>query len=196
MWSARWKHTGLAVHGGTMSEPERQVALIGMMGTGKTTVGALLAAELGYDFVDLDAVLAERAGLSIPEIFAREGESGFRRRERKLLLEINGRRRQVLSTGGGIVLDPANTATLRAGGLVVALIASVEAIVARVGGGCGRPLLAVADPAAAVTRLARARDGLYRAAADLVLETTSLAPAEAALALARWCRTHPGLRKP
>ena len=109
----------------------------------------MLAARLGYDFLDLDALVAARAGLSIPEIFAREGEPAFRRREREMLLAVSGRPGQILATGGGVVLDPANVAALRAGGLVVWLTASLPAILARVGRGDGRPLLADPEPSAA-----------------------------------------------
>ena len=171
-----------------MGEAGSQLALIGFMGTGKTTVGRLLAAELGSEFVDLDALIAERSGLSIPAIFAREGEEGFRRREKELLRAVAGRPRQVLATGGGIVLDPANVETLRATGLVVWLHASLSAIVARVGRGEGRPLLKGGDLETTAAALLAAREEIYRRAADFAVDTTDLPPAEVARRVAAWFR--------
>lgn len=170
--------------------PERtpQIALIGFMGTGKSTVGPLLAAGLGYDFLDLDMLVAERAGLSIPELFARGGEPAFRRREREMLLAVSGRPRQILATGGGIVLDPANAAALRAGGLVVWLNASLPAILARVGRDGGRPLLSGSDPRRAAARLLAERERLYRDTADLAVDTTDLTAAAVADRVAAWSR--------
>ena len=162
------------------------------MGSGKTTVGRLLAAELGYDFVDLDVLIVEQSGLSIPAIFAREGEEGFRRREREALLAVAGRPRQVLATGGGIVLDPANVELLRATGLVVWLYASLEAILARVGEGRGRPLLEGKDLKAAAAELLAAREELYRRAAHLFVDTTGVAPDEVAREIAAWFRQRQG----
>jgi len=172
--------------------PERtpQIALIGFMGTGKSTVGPLLAARLGYDFFDLDVLVAARAGLSIPEIFAREGEPAFRRREREMLLAVSGRPGQILATGGGVVLDPANVAALRAGGLVVWLNASLSAILSRVGRGGGRPLLAEPEPSVAVARLLAEREHLYRGAADLTVDTTGLPAVEVADRVADWSRLY------
>lgn len=165
-----------------------QIALIGFMGSGKTTVGALLALELGYTFLDLDHALAERAGMSIPEIFAREGEAGFRRRERSLLLELGDQPGRVLATGGGIVLEPENVAFLRRHGLVVALTADLPEILARIGGGEGRPLLRGPDPMSAAAALWSAREPLYRGAADLIVDTKGLAPPEVARKIADWYR--------
>ncbi|NLG84069.1 MAG: shikimate kinase [Firmicutes bacterium] len=164
-----------------------QLALIGFMGSGKTTVGRLLAAELGYDFVDLDALIVAQSGLSIPAIFAREGEEGFRRREREALRSVAGRPRQVLATGGGIVLDPANVELLRATGLVVWLSASLAAVLSRVKEGRGRPLLAGKDPGAAAELFA-AREELYRRAAHFIVDTTGVAPDEVAREIAVWFR--------
>lgn len=169
-----------------MPEPTLQIALIGFMGTGKSTIGPLLARELGFEFLDLDVLIAERAGCGIPEIFARRGEEGFRRLEREILAEAAGRPGQVLATGGGVVTDPANAALLRATGLVVWLKASPAAIMARVARGDGRPLLAGGDPVQAVARLLPAREALYRAAADLSVETSGLEPIRIAGEIAAW----------
>ncbi|MDP9455060.1 MAG: shikimate kinase [Actinobacteria bacterium] len=90
------------------------LALVGYMGSGKTTVGRALAGQLGWQLLDLDAAIAERAGLSIPEIFASSGEPRFRELERRELIEaLDGPRERVVSCGGGVVIDPRNRALLR-----------------------------------------------------------------------------------
>ena len=90
------------------------LALVGYMGSGKTTVGRALAAELGWELLDLDAAIAERAGLSIPEIFAASGEPRFRELERRELIEaLDGPRERVVSCGGGVVIDSRNRALLQ-----------------------------------------------------------------------------------
>lgn len=184
--------TGLIGSGRAMSEAGGQVALVGFMGAGKTTVGRLLAAGLGLDFVDLDDAIATRAGMSIPEIFAREGEQGFRRREKAVLTEVSGRP-QILATGGGVVKDPDNVRLLRAGGRVVWLQASPQAILARVGEGQGRPLLAGrGDLPGEVARLLGQREPLYREAADLVVDTSGLAPGRIAARIAAWYKRDGG----
>ncbi len=171
-----------------MAEGWRRVALIGFMGTGKTTVGALLAAELGLVFIDLDMALAARAGRSIPEIFALEGEAGFRRRESQVLAEVCGRPAQVMATGGGVILDPGNVSILRSTCLVVALTAGLATILARVHGDGERPLLAGPNPAEVVAALLAKRERLYRDAAHLVIDTTEQEPSLIAGKIAEWCR--------
>ena len=95
------------------------IVLIGFMGTGKTTIGRRLAHRTGLSFADTDTLVVERAGLSIPEIFRLHGEPAFRELEREVLAGLAGGEPRVLSTGGGIVLDPGNRARLRALGWVV-----------------------------------------------------------------------------
>lgn len=108
------------------------VTLMGFMGSGKTTVGRLLADRLGWDFVDTDHLIEVRTGQSIPEIFAQEGEEGFRRREAEIVREVARGARQVIATGGGTILDPANRLALRLSGVVVHLKASPEVLWRRV----------------------------------------------------------------
>ncbi|HHC07111.1 MAG TPA: shikimate kinase [Actinobacteria bacterium] len=144
--------------------------LVGMMGVGKSTVGRRLATMAGRPFVDLDALVAAEAGCAIDEIFAREGEEGFRSRERRLLARVAAGPPGVVATGGGAVLDDANVAAMRRSGLVVLLEATIPTLVARVGGG-GRPLLEGTDPRVRLTELAAARRARYEAAADLVVDT-------------------------
>ncbi len=92
---------------------EGPLAIVGYMGSGKSTVGRIVAEELGWEFVDLDAAVAERAGLSIPEIFESSGEPHFRNLERVALLDaLDGLRERVVACGGGVVIDPRNRAKL------------------------------------------------------------------------------------
>lgn len=140
------------------------------MGAGKTSVGRRAAKKLGRRHVDLDTAVERRAGATVPELFAREGEVGFRSREHdELVAQLARDEPLVLSTGGGAVLREDNRAAMRARGLVVWLRATPETLLARVGDGAGRPLLA-GDPLGNLTRLAEARAGAYEAAAHVVVD--------------------------
>jgi shikimate kinase len=149
----------------------RSIFLIGPMGSGKSSVGRRLAQELGFDFLDTDDVIEERSGVDIPFIFEREGEAGFRARERKIIDELTREPRLVLATGGGSCMDPANRAVLRERGYVVYLHASVEQQLKRTRGGRERPLLKEGDPRETLERLMALRDPQFREIAHLVVET-------------------------
>jgi 3-dehydroquinate synthase len=154
------------------------VVLIGFMGTGKTAIGEAAAERLGYAFVDTDAAIEAQAGRSIARIFADEGEPAFRRLETQVVAAVAARDGSVIATGGGVPLSEENMRRLRRNGVIVALHANPEAILARLGDGLARPLLG-ADPAGSVRRLLKEREAAYRAA-DLVIETSSLPVAAAA----------------
>ncbi len=139
---------------------QRNVVLTGFMGTGKTTVGRILADRLGYAFVDTDEVIESRAG-PIPEIFEREGEPGFRDMERTVARELAGRTGLVIATGGRMMLDPECAACLEPSGYVVCLNASVETIVERIGDTARRPLLDAGDAPRRVRELLAERAGGY-----------------------------------
>jgi shikimate kinase len=151
--------------------PAERVVLLGFMASGKTTVGRLLAARLGWRHVDLDEEIEREEGRSVAEIFREEGEAYFRRREAEAtgrLVEPPG---TVLTPGGGWVTDPSLLDLLPAGTLTVWLHVSPEEVLRRVGAGAEalrRPLLAGPDPEGTVRRLLRERDALYRRAAHLV----------------------------
>lgn len=119
----------------------RNIYLIGFMGTGKTTVGRILAARLGLRFVDMDDWIVERAGKPIPRIFSEDGEPQFRTLERAVAQDLSQQSGWVVATGGGVVTNPANMADFAASGLPVCLSASPEVILARVAGDTNRPLL-------------------------------------------------------
>ncbi|MGK7872761.1 MAG: shikimate kinase [Xenococcaceae cyanobacterium] len=138
---------------------------IGMMGAGKTTVGKLLAQQLGYRFFDTDVLIEQVAGQTINEIFATEGEESFRELEGKVLQELSAYTRSAIATGGGIVLRQKNWSYLHHG-LIVWLDAPVEVLMKRLAEDTARPLLQEADLALKLTSLLEHRRPLY-AQADL-----------------------------
>lgn len=166
-----------------MSGVTGNIVLTGFMGTGKSTVGRILARRRGLAFVDTDAVIESRHG-PISQIFADHGEAVFRAIEAEVAAEVAGRTGQVVATGGRMLLDADNEAAFRAGGVVVCLVASVPAIVARVSadGGPVRPLVAGAeDPTDAVERLLAERAEAY--ARFIQVDTEGKAPDEVADAI-------------
>jgi shikimate kinase/3-dehydroquinate synthase len=163
-----------------MTVAGRNLVLVGMPGSGKSTVGLAVAERLGREFVDTDELVAAAAGRDVPEIFRAEGEAGFRARERQAVAAVAARRNLVVATGGGVLGDPENLARLRGSGVLVALWAAPEALVRRAAE--GRPLLEAADPLARVKELLAAREAQYRQA-DLHLDTTGLSVDEAARTL-------------
>lgn len=147
------------------------IYLIGPMGAGKTTVGRRLADARGMEFVDSDQEVEARTGVDIAFIFEKEGEAGFRRRERQAIGELTRRQGLVLATGGGAVLDPDSRQWLSARGFVVYLHASIEQQLARTERTDSRPLLQAGNRRETLERLFLIRDPLYREIADLVLHT-------------------------
>jgi 3-dehydroquinate synthase len=147
------------------------VFLVGLMGSGKTTLGRQLARRLGKRFIDSDHAIEARTGATIPWIFEIEGEASFRRREADMIRELTSQRGIVLATGGGAVLDPANRACLAERGTVIYLRASIGSILQRTAQDKNRPLLQTADPRRKLEELLAQRDPLYREIADLVIDT-------------------------
>jgi shikimate kinase len=155
----------------------RPVFIIGFMGAGKSTVGGIVAARLGRPFVDLDGEIERREGLTVEELFAARGESGFRDAERAALAAVARQPGVVVACGGGVVTDAASHAILRQTGTVIYLRVSAEEAIARVGSDLsGRPLLRGGDPASAASLL-ESRERLYEAAADMVVDTDDCTPA-------------------
>ena len=147
------------------------VFLIGPMGSGKTAVGRQLARSLGFAFHDSDAEIERRTGVDIPFIFEKEGEAGFRVREREAIEALTQLPRIVLATGGGAVLAPENRRHLAARGCVVYLETSVAQQAERVRYGRKRPLLASGDAETRLSYLMDARAPLYSEVADIVVTT-------------------------
>lgn len=159
--------------------PAPNLILIGPMGAGKTCIGRRLAERFTLDFVDVDQAIVEAAGASIADIFEHAGEAGFREQERTTLARLLAGQGQLVSTGGGAVLDPANRALIAARGFVVHLHVSVPAQLERLARDKGRPLLQRPDREQVLHDLARHRDPLYRQLADLTLDTDLFTAADA-----------------
>lgn len=155
------------------------IALIGFMGVGKSTVGALVASLLNFELVDTDKVIEDRTGRRIPDIFATDGEPAFRAMENGLVVELESARNKVIATGGGLPVNPANLESLSRHAYVVCLWASVEVIYQRVRQQTHRPLLHTADPTAKIRDLLQARAPVYRQA-DLLVGVDYRSPAESA----------------
>lgn len=151
------------------------LALIGFMGTGKSGVGKALAAKLGKEFIELDALIAQKAGKTIPEIFQQDGEAAFRELEIEVTGKVAGKKNAVIACGGGIVLHNINIDRLKKESLIVYLTASPEVILKRVGAGAHkRPLLNVKDKAATITELLRYRRPFYERVADITVDSSGL----------------------
>jgi shikimate kinase len=154
--------------GVTNARSIQNLALIGFMGTGKSSVGRLVADLLHFTYLDTDRVVEARASKSIAEIFQQEGEPAFRAYEQRIVQELTHRRKTVISTGGGLPIQEENLASLKTHALVVGLWASPETIFERVRGHDHRPLLNEADPLAKIRSLLAIREPYYRQADVLV----------------------------
>ena len=157
------------------SAPAAPIFLIGFMGSGKTTVGRLLAERLRRRFIDLDTWISQESGHSVTQIFAREGEAGFRSRESNALKETAQILSSVVSTGGGAACFEENLQLMLNTGPVIALLVSAEEALKRTGSHSGRPLLERNDPLAEARKLLRQRQMFYERA-DLKIETDEHAP--------------------
>jgi shikimate kinase len=147
------------------------IVLVGLPGSGKSTVGKQLAKRLQLSFVDSDQEIEKRLGCSIREFFEREGEAVFRDLEQQVIAELAAGPLAVLSTGGGAVLREANRTCLKQSGKVFYLRATPEDLMRRLKNDRTRPLLQVADPLAKLRELYGLRDPLYREVAHYVVET-------------------------
>jgi len=146
------------------------IALIGFMGTGKSTVGRILAEQLRFSFLDTDEMIESRTRKTISAIFAGEGEAAFRELEKNVVAELSARTRVIISTGGGLGANEGNITSLKQHALVVCLWASPEKIWERVRHQSHRPLLADPDPLAKIRQLLASREKSYKQA-DVLLNT-------------------------
>ena len=154
---------------------ETNIALIGFMGTGKTAVGQLLAKKLGRRFFELDLLIEQKAGKSIPDIFQQDGETAFRELEIEVTKEVSKDRNLVIACGGGIVLNKINIDRLRQQSRIVYLTASPGVILKRVANEEGqRPLLEVANPTLTIREMLSFRKPFYERAADITINTSKL----------------------
>jgi shikimate kinase / 3-dehydroquinate synthase len=147
------------------------IFLVGLMGSGKTTIGRILARRLGLRFVDSDHEIESRTGATIPWIFEIEGEASFRQREAEVIGDLTAQPGIVLATGGGAILNERSRAFLKERGTVIYLRANVASILARTSHDKNRPLLQTADPRQLLEKMAEQREPYYLEVADLVIET-------------------------
>ncbi|HWE73435.1 MAG TPA: shikimate kinase [Stellaceae bacterium] len=157
----------------------KTIALVGLMGAGKSSIGRRLGQALGLPFVDADSEIEAAAGASIEEIFARDGEAVFRGGERRVISRLLDGSAQVLATGGGAFMDPITRGLIRERAISVWLRADLETLLVRVGRRNNRPLLKTGDPRAVLTRLIDERYPVY-AEADITIDTVD-GPPEATL---------------
>ena len=148
------------------------IALIGFMGVGKTVVGQALAKKLNRRFVELDALIEQKAGKSIPDVFQQDGEVAFRELEIEVAKEVSQDENQVIACGGGVVLNKINIDRLKKDSVIVYLTASPWVILKRVSDNDERPLLEVANPALTIRELLRFRKPFYERAADIKINTS------------------------
>ena len=141
--------------------PPRSIVLVGMMGTGKSTIGKRLANRLHMAFADADAEIVTAAGLSIPEIFERHGEAHFRDGERRVIARLIDGAPKVLATGGGAFMHEATRALILERAIAIWLDADIDTLVERVSRRDDRPLLRDRDPHAMLTELAAVRNPVY-----------------------------------
>lgn len=157
----------------------KNIYLIGFMGTGKSTVGRMLAEDMGAQFVDTDAIVEEKTGKKISDIFEEASEEEFRRLETEVLREITEKDGLIVSTGGGIVVTRGNMDMMKQTGLVITLIADIQTIMDRCRkDGSNRPLLEVDDPFEEIKKLLFDRASFYINAHHIV-ETSDITPREA-----------------
>jgi shikimate kinase len=166
-----------------MTRRGQSIVLIGFMGAGKSSTGRALARQTGLPLFDTDEIVSKRFGLSVTEIFVQLGEEEFRDAETEALKQLAEIAPAIIVTGGGIVLRGENVKMLRGLGRMVSLEADEETLFRRISRRATRPLLQTNDPRATMAELLRVRDPLYRAAADVRLDTSRLTHDEVADAI-------------
>ena len=166
------------------------IILIGPMGSGKSTLGQALATQLHLPFFDVDHCIEADAGSSIPEIFASEGEAGFRQREAHVLANVLRQPPAVIATGGGAILAEENRQAMHAAGIVVYLTVDAETQLLRLAHDTQRPLLQTSNRAEKLAHLQQQRDPLYRAAAHFTFDTSQASSDVAVWQLVQAIRTY------
>ena len=149
----------------------KNIYLIGLMGSGKTTLGKILSKKLDKDFYDSDQVIEEKLGVNVPMIFEYEGEAGFREREKDILKELVSKQNIVLATGGGIILSESNRDLLAKNGIVIYLKSNQKDLVLRMKNDKTRPLLKNGNVELIIKKLCQEREPLYEQIADFEIAT-------------------------
>jgi shikimate kinase len=152
---------------------KRNIILCGFMATGKSTIGKRLAEEMHYRFLDMDALIEEEQGVSIPQIFASQGEPAFRALESQMVERIAEWSGHVIATGGGTIVNPRNLERLKSCGVLISLTADIQTILRRTGREDSRPMLQGGDKLERIRQLLELRMPFY-AQADIVLDTSTL----------------------
>jgi shikimate kinase len=152
-----------------MNATDVNLYLVGFMGTGKSTVGRVVAQKLGFELFDSDHEIERQQGRAIPEIFAQEGEAAFRAMERSFIEQGHPAQRTIVSCGGGLVVQPGMLPLLQSKGVVICLHASLETILARTARQRNRPLLNVENPEERIRTLYAAREPIYRESGTMIL---------------------------
>lgn len=152
-----------------MNAADVNLYLVGFMGTGKSTVGRAVAHRLGFEPVDSDHEIERLTGLTIAEIFARDGETAFRAREREFVLTGHPAQRTLVACGGGLVVQPGMLDLLKARGVIICLHASIETILDRTSRNRNRPLLNVENPEERIRTLYAEREAIYKQAGTVIL---------------------------
>ena len=165
----------------------KNIALVGFMGTGKSTIAALLAKELQVNYVDVDERIEEKEGMSIADIFSQKGESYFRKAEKDVVAEISLDANQVIACGGGVVLDGENVKNLKKNGFIICLEARPDVILNRTENYKHRPLLNVEDPKIKIAELLKKRRPYY-ANSDYSVDTSELSIQEVAIEILNWLK--------
>lgn len=166
----------------------KNIILLGFMGTGKTTVGRILAERFGMSFVDMDHLIEAKAGKAVSRIFAEDGEPHFRTLERDLVKELSAKQGLVIGAGGGVVLNADNVKDYARSGLVVCLTAGPDVILKRLAGDNSRPLLEGEEKAARILKLLESRRALYDAI-PFKVDTSCRTPSEVVAVIETFMRT-------
>ncbi len=166
---------------------KKNIILVGFMGTGKSATARIVAKRSGRTFVDMDAVIEQRTGRKISDIFRKDGETRFREMERELVKELSAQENQVVATGGGVVLNPDNIADFSRTGVVICLKATPAVILERVGSHSHRPLLEDGEKKERILRLLDARRAMYDAVPHQI-DTSRMTPEAAADGVMEICR--------
>lgn len=162
----------------------KNIVLVGLSGSGKTTIGNILSRLSSYSFVDTDEIIVKQQNRSINEIFAENGEEYFRDLETQVTKEVSDKDCQIISTGGGVVLRDENLKNLKQNGVVFYLKTSVETLLKRLEGDTSRPLLKTDDVKKKLENMLKIRNGLYEKA-DVVIETDKMSAEETAKEILR-----------
>ncbi len=158
---------------------DKNVVLVGFMGTGKTSVGKALSKVLHRPVIDVDNLIEKKEGIKIREIFEKKGEAHFRVLEQKAIAEIADKKAVIITTGGGAMMEPANVSCLKKNGLLLELTAGPETILRRVGSSRKRPLLNTAEPLEQIKKLLESRKSYY-VQADYHIQTDGKTPKKVA----------------